>query len=240
MRIVAFRHESTAATIRSTLWWMDDPALLASLFAFTLATAITPGPNNLLLMSSGALFGWRATLPQFAGVQIGFSLVCASAVFGIGALIESWPWLLVIVRIAGATWLSWMGFRYLRAGLAEAWGGAGTASSSGESRADASTAAPLSRPLRFHEAVLFQWINPKAILISVSSAGAFVDLSEIVSERALLICGAYMSNGILAGSVWLTLGSMLNRFLSSGKSAAAVNLVMAALLLATAYYIAFG
>ena len=219
---------------------MDDPALIASLFTFTLATTTTPGPNNLLLMSSGALFGWRATLPHLVGVQIGFAFVCASAVFGIGAVIESWPWLLGIVRLTGAVWLSWMAFRYMRAGLPSARNEESSVEPCGPGDAlGSSQAAPLSRPLRLHEAVLFQWINPKVILISISSASAFVDLSERVAERAFLICGAYLSSGILASSIWLMLGSTLNRLMSSGRSAVALQCAMALLLFATACYIAF-
>lgn len=219
---------------------MPDPGLLASLLAFTLAGAITPGPNNLLLMSSGALFGWRATLPHFAGVQIGFAFVCASAVLGIGAVLESWPWLFTIIRFAGASWLTWMALRYLRL----AWAVSRT---SGRVEAPAtlsnqsSNPPPLpSRPFRFHEAVLMQGVNPKAILISLSTAAAFVDVSEHLWERTIIIGSAYMVTGIFAGSVWLTLGQLVNRAMSTGPSAVLINVVMALLLLGTALYIAFG
>ena len=90
-------------------------ALFASLVGFAFVSSITPGPNNLLLMSSGALFGWRRSLPHLGGVLLGFAVVMASAVFGLGELVDTWPWLLTAVRVAGASWLIWMSIRYFAA-----------------------------------------------------------------------------------------------------------------------------
>ena len=95
-----------------------DKALFLSLIGFAFISASTPGPNNLLLMSSGALFGWRKTLPHLGGVLLGFAVVMSSAVFGLGSLVEKAPWLLGVVRILGSSWLAWMSIRFFKAALA--------------------------------------------------------------------------------------------------------------------------
>ena len=87
-------------------------ALFVSLVGFAFVSSITPGPNNLLLMSSGALFGWRRSLPHLGGVLLGFAVVMASAVFGLGELVDTWPWLLTAVpaELFGHHWFEGIDF----------------------------------------------------------------------------------------------------------------------------------
>ena len=125
-------------------------SLLVSLIGFASVASITPGPNNLLLMSSGAIFGWRRTVPHLGGILLGFAAVMSAAVFGLATLVARWPWLVTVVRVLGASWLAWMSLRFFKAAIRDADPEAGM------------SAAPISRPFRFHEAVLFQWVNPKA------------------------------------------------------------------------------
>ena len=115
-----------------------DTTLLVSLTGFAFISAITPGPNNILLMSSGALFGWQRSLPHLGGVLLGFAILMSSAVFGLGSVVAQWPWLVVIVRVFGAAWLAWMSLRYFIAGM------------HGPQATAASAPAPISRPFRFH------------------------------------------------------------------------------------------
>jgi len=79
-----------------------DTTLFISLLGFASIASITPGPNNLLLMSSGALFGVRRTLPHLGGILLGFATLMTAAVFGLGTLVAEWPWLVTVVKILGA------------------------------------------------------------------------------------------------------------------------------------------
>ncbi|MGI9204493.1 MAG: LysE family translocator [Woeseiaceae bacterium] len=205
-----------------------DNALFISLVGFAFIAAGTPGPNNLLLMSSGALFGWRQTLPHLGGILLGFAVVMASAVFGLGTLVEKWPVLLTFVRVIGATWLAWMSIRFFKAAMS-----ADLANSRVEE-------APISRPFRFFEAVLFQWVNPKAIIASLSSAGAYISIAELAWQRAIIIVGVFFVAGLVACSSWMLAGSALNRYLSTGRSAPLINAGMGLLILATAIFILMG
>ena len=124
----------TVSRYRTRLSCMDS-TLLVSLTGFAFISALTPGPNNLLLMSSGALFGWQRSLPHLGGVLLGFAILMSSAVFGLGSVVAKWPWLVTVVRIFGAAWLAWMSFRYFLASLR------------GPATDADSSPAPISRPL---------------------------------------------------------------------------------------------
>jgi len=205
-----------------------DATLLVSLTGFAFISAITPGPNNILLMSSGALFGWQRSLPHLGGILLGFAILMSSAVFGLGSVVAQWPWLVTIVRILGAAWLTWMSFRYILAGLR------------GPEAGTESSPAPISRPFRFHEGVLFQWVNPKALILVISAAGAYIALAESIVQRALIIVGVFFVAGAISCSIWMIAGDALNRLMSSGKSARYVNLGMGVLILLTALHILLG
>ena len=202
-----------------------DYALLGSLVGFAFVASITPGPNNLLLMSSGALFGWRPTLPHLGGVQIGFAIVMTSAVFGLGKLVDAWPWLVTVVRVAGAAWLAWLSLRFFKAAVRDA---------DTEARMEA---APISRPFRFYEAVLFQWINPKALVAAISTAGAYIAIADEAWQRAIVMVGVFFTVGGVACTTWMIAGESLSRYMSTGRSATWVNAAMGGLILLTAAHI---
>lgn len=205
-----------------------DKALFVSLVGFALIASVTPGPNNLLLMSSGALFGWRQTFPHLAGIQLGFSTLVTAAVFGLGTLVGRWPWLVTIVRILGASWLAWMSLRFFQAG---------TRRSNSEARMEP---APLSRPFRFFEAILFQWINPKGIIAALFSSGAYIAIAESAWQRAIIIGGVFFTTGLVACTTWVVAGDALNRYMSAGNAASWLNGAMGLLILATALFILLG
>ena len=202
-----------------------NSALLASLAGFAFVSSITPGPNNVLLMSSGALFGWRRTLPHLGGILLGFAILMVAAVFGLGSLVMQWPWLVTIVKVLGATWLAWMSVKFFRAGLR------------GPQRIADSSQTAISRPFRFYEGVLFQWVNPKALILVISTSGAYIAIAESLIERALIIVFVFFLAGAVSCTSWLFAGDALNRFMFAGRSARYINVVMGALLFVTAAYI---
>ncbi len=199
-----------------------DLTLLFSMFGFAAISAITPGPNNILLMSSGALYGWRRTMPHLIGVQIGFQLMMLMAVFGLGILVLFLPWLVPISKILGAGWLSWMGVQFLRA----AWDHSRVTSKPKKAK--------VGRPFKLYEAVLFQWVNPKAYIMCLSASGAYIGLSSSTAMRALVIGAVFTSVGLFASMVWMLAGDGLNKYLTDGRRATVFNLVMGLLLFLTA------
>lgn len=203
-----------------------DKALLLSLAGFAFVSSATPGPNNLLLVSSGALYGWRRTLPLLAGILLGFAILLASAVLGLGSIVAKWPQLVDIVRIMGAAWLAAMSVRFFLAAK--------------ETDGVERERAALSRPFRFFEGVMFQWINPKALILALTSAGAYIALADLPVQRAMIIVGVFFVAGLVSCTTWMFAGDVLNRYMSGGRSARYVNLGMGTLILLTAIQILLG
>ena len=200
-----------------------DMALYFSLVGFVVAMSITPGPNNLMMMSSSALFGVRATLPHYLGVQLGFSLMAIAAVFGLGELVQRLPQALILVKAGGAVWLLWMSWQFVRAGLAQ----------SGDVARKDEEARRESRPFRLHEAALFQWINPKAMLMTISASGAYIALAESPGERAIILVGTFILFGAPCGLLWILAGGAIHRFMNDVRWSRLLNLAIALMLVAT-------
>ena len=196
-----------------------DLALYFSLVVFVISMSITPGPNNLMVMSSSMLFGFRATLPHWIGVNIGFSLLLLASVFGLGELVERFPQFLWVVKSVGALWLIWMSSIFMRAAI--------NPKPIDETRSDTS------RPFRIHEGALFQLVNPKALLMTISASGAFIALAEAAAERALIMVPTFFIFGAPCGLLWMAAGGTLHKFLGDPAHARWINAVIALLLLFT-------
>lgn len=195
--------------------------LLLAFITFASVATITPGPNNLMLMSSGTVFGFRRTLPHILGVVLGLALLLGSMILGLGMLIERVPALARAVQFAGSAWLAWLGIRLF-------WG----AITSGDTDREAAGKSS-GRPLRALEAVLFQWANPKAIALTASCAAAFASLSTSVAMRLVVMIFIYSLSALLASLLWTIVGSTLAHLLSSGQSGRVAQIIMGLLFIAT-------
>ena len=125
-----------------------DAALVTAFFAAAIPAFFTPGPNNLMLMTSSARFGLGRTVPHMVGVVLGFPLMVLLVGLGLGEVFEALPILKTILKFVAAAYFLWMAWMLLGLKLHEA----------GSS----------DRPMRLYEAVLFQWVNPKAWAMAVS------------------------------------------------------------------------
>src|SRR5579859_7775498 len=130
---------------------MVDPAPFA---AYSFVMSITPGPNNVMLTASGATFGFRRTLPHMLGISTGCGIQLLAMCAGLGAVFTRWPEVQPVLRWAGALYLLYMGVRMLGSGPV------GDRSSQ--------------RPVTFVEAALFQFLNPKAWIMTLTAASLFL------------------------------------------------------------------
>ena len=120
-----------------------EPLIAFTLFA--IVTTVTPGPNNVMLTATGANVGVRRGLPHLFGVAFGFAFMLALLTVTIGTALTDSPRVLFALRIAGVAVLLWLSWKIA------------TASRNKEAARE--------RPIGFFDAVLFQWVNPKAWLI---------------------------------------------------------------------------
>lgn len=174
------------------------------LILFALVTSITPGPNNLLLMRSGAAFGVRRSLTHLAGIQLGFVGLVVLSHVGVGAMLMALPAAFSLLRWACFGYLLWLAVVILRDARRPALPASPTAGAS-----------PASRPMSLTEAVLFQLINPKAWMMTITIASAFYgDASPRPLELAAAIAICIPIGG-LCMLVWTVWGASVDRMLKA-------------------------
>ena len=204
---------------------MINNALLMSLISLTFLSIITPGPSNLMMMSSSALFGWRKTVPLFLGINFGSAILVSASVYGLGAVLDKWPWLLFAAKSFGTLWLAFLSVKFFK-----------NAFSSIENNQNIMKSETM-RPFRFYEGVLLQWANPKAIIVAIAIAAAFIDIGETPVMSLLIILLIFVVVGMPTASTWLFLGNILNKFMSDDKHFRKFNFIMGSSILITALVI---
>jgi threonine/homoserine/homoserine lactone efflux protein len=190
---------------------MDQETLVA-LFAFAFVSSITPGPNNLMLMASGANFGFRRTLPHMLGVAIGFVFMILMVGIGLVGLFDLWPPAYTVLKVLSVLYMLWLAWKIANAAAPQ-------------------TEQQNQQPMSFMQAALFQWVNPKAWTMALSSITVYApDQSMIAVLWVALIFGVINLPSV---SSWALLGQTMRRWLSSPARLRAFNWTMAALLVAS-------
>ena len=186
---------------------------LLGLVGFSFASAITPGPNNILLWASGATFGLRRTVPHVLGTAVGLGAMALAAAAGIAALLAAVPVLGVAMRVAGSAYLLFLAWQIARSGTL--------------------TAGEASRPLSIVEAAAFQLVNPKAWIFALGAMTTFrpPELGEVIGSLA--IAAVMMAVIVPAAGLWAAFGDALGSLLRRERTRRVVNLVLAALVVAT-------
>jgi threonine/homoserine/homoserine lactone efflux protein len=187
-----------------------DPLPCAT-YAFVMS--ITPGPNNVMLTAAGANFGLRRTVPHILGISCGFGAQVAAVCGGLGIVFTRWPQLHQALKWAGAAYLLYLGWQMLRAHSAQA-GGAG-------------------KPITFLEAAAFQFLNPKAWVISLTAATLFLP-----PQLGQVLASGYVATIVTAVNLpcitaWALFGSSLGLVLARPAPRRIFNWVMAAALAVT-------
>jgi threonine/homoserine/homoserine lactone efflux protein len=187
---------------------------LWALTAFAFVASITPGPNNLMLMTSGVKYGFGRTLPHLVGVILGFALMIAVVGLGLGVLFLRYPQVLPTMRIVGALYMVWLA---LKIALAR----------------PLSEAEPGGRPIGFFAAAGFQWINPKAWAMALGALAAYAGVVDSYAGGVLLIAALCALIAVPCCFAWTLFGASLSRLLRDPRVGRPFNWAMAALLIAS-------
>lgn len=183
------------------------------LVTMAFAAAFTPGPNNVMLASSGATFGFRRTFPHIAGVMVGFPVMILCVGFFLGQVFEASVFLREGLRWAGAGLLLWIAWKIATAGGIGSTGG-------------------VSRPMRFIESAGFQWINPKGWAMTVALTSQFVTAGNSTTVVPI-IAAVFVVMGIGSASLWAAIGTSLAKWLRTGNRLQWFNRAMALLIVAS-------
>lgn len=188
---------------------------LAAASAFTFSMAASPGPNNTMLAASGANFGFARTIPHILGISFGFPVMCVLVGVGLGEVLRANPAVYQAMKWVGAGYLLWLAWRIATSRPA-------TGTDNGTTRG---------RPLRFHEAALFQWVNPKAWMAVTGGIATFTTgRSGIEIDLVLTLAGIFLLITVPSTSCWTALGVGVARVLRHGTALRIFNWCMAALL----------
>ncbi|EAR51585.1 transporter, LysE family putative [Oceanicola granulosus HTCC2516] len=185
-----------------------------ALVAFAFVTTVTPGPNNVMLMASGANFGVRRTLPHMLGIALGLVSMILLLGFGLAQVFERLPAAGTVLKALAIAYLLYLAWRIATA----------------EPRPDAAPGAE-ARPMTALEAAAFQWVNPKAWAMALT--GVTVYLPDRTALTILVAAALFFAVCLPCVSLWAALGQQLRRVLTNPARRRAFNVTMALLLVAT-------
>jgi threonine/homoserine/homoserine lactone efflux protein len=189
------------------------------LFAFVIFATVmffTPGPNNIMLLSSGLTYGFRPTIPHILGITFGFAFMIGAVGVGLGTVFIAYPVLQTILKYAGVAYLV-----YLAAVIAM----------SGPVAPDQDVAR---RPMTFWGAAMFQWVNVKGWVMVIGTITAYAAIAAYPWNIAIQVSLSLLL-GAISCTAWALFGSALRPILTSPRAVRAFNIVMAILLLASLY-----
>lgn len=184
-----------------------------ALLVFTFVGSATPGPNTLMLLASGVNFGFVRTVPHMVGIGLGLGLLLLAVGFGLGHLLTVAPRVYITLKIAGALYLLWLAWKIANAGPVK----------TGEARG---------APLTLLQGAAFQWVNPKAWVVSISAMTIYTDPARY-TPTVLLVVAAFMLVLVPSVALWAGMGTVLRRFLVDPGRLRAFNVTMALLLVAS-------
>ncbi len=181
------------------------------LLGFAFASSITPGPNNMMLMASGANYGLRRTVPHMLGVAIGFAVMIALVGVGLVGLFEAWPPAFTVLKVVSAVYLVWLAWKI--------------ATSPAPSTADANSNG---KPMTFVQAALFQWVNPKAWTMALTAIAVYAGSRSL--PAVLTVAAVFGAINLPSVGVWAAMGQYLRGWMTDDRRRRAFNWGMAALL----------
>ncbi len=195
-----------------------------AIIGFAAAASITPGPNNLLVMTSGLNHGIAASLPLVAGISFGFAVMVLAVGFGLGAVIKANPGLHTAAKIAGLGYMLWLAWKVA------------TSPTTFETRA--ANGPEDARPLSAIAGAAFQWVNPKAWAVALSATAAF-STPGAEPDRLFWLAAIFAAVALASLTVWTAFGNFLRRLVDNPGAIFAFNVAMALLLVVSAAPIAY-
>ena len=165
---------------------------MTALIGFVFFGLFSPGPNVILLTTSGARFGFKRTVPHLLGVALGVGVIAFVTGLGLGALIEAVPSLRVVLMIVAALWILWMAWKLWHAQPIQA--------------------KDTDRPFTFTQAVLFQWVNPKIWAVATSALAIIPDLPA--TTQAITLALTFSGINLCVCLFWTYAGSLLKSLLA--------------------------
>ncbi len=190
--------------------------ILIALMTFSFVSSITPGPNNLMLMASGANFGLRRTIPHMLGISLGHAFMVTMVGVILLQVFVTYPVLNTVLKVLSVGYMVWLAWKIANAVPPEAKSVTGS-------------------PFTFMQAAAFQWVNPKAWFMAITAITNYAPQENGVWVGALTVAAVFAATNLPSVSVWAWLGVQVRRLLRTPRRLRSFNITMAVLLLLSLY-----
>lgn len=188
--------------------------ILSALILFAFVSSATPGPNNLMLMASGANYGFTRSIPHMLGISIGFSMMIVLVGAGLSQIFDTYPISHMILKIISVGYLSYLAWKI-------------------------ATAAPIKRnmsegrPMTFLQAAAFQWVNPKAWAMALTALSVYAPGQTLAAFAVVAVVFGLVN--LPSITLWTMMGQQMARVLTNPRRLQIFNWSMAGLLIASLY-----
>lgn len=183
------------------------------LILFVLSTSITPGPNNTLILASGVNYGIKRSLPHLFGIATGFPLMVVAVGLGVGSLFQQFSILQTVLKIVGTLYLLYLAYKVATAPTKD-------------------IEITKAKPFTFLQALLFQWVNPKAWMMAISGVTTFTAMTHYFID-VISVAAAFILFGAPCTALWMLCGASLRNILHNPTYRRVFNISMALLLVAS-------
>ena len=190
--------------------------ILIALIGFAFASSITPGPNNLMLMASGANYGLWRTVPHMLGISLGHAFMVVMVGVVLLRVFETYPVLNIVLKVLSAAYMLWLAWKIANAVAPEAKEVTG-------------------KPFTFLQAAAFQWVNPKAWFMAITAISAYAPQDMGVLAGSLIVAAVFSATNLPSVTVWAWMGVQVRRWLGTARRLRVFNVTMAVLLVVSLY-----
>ena len=185
--------------------------LVAAMAMFAFVTSVTPGPNNMMLLASGVNFGVKRSLPHWLGVSLGHFVMLLLVGAGLESLLKAYPFVYQVMKVVGFAYLVYLAWGVARSGAPERNGEEAT------------------KPISFFGAAAFQWVNPKAWIMSIGYFSNYMPTDASLTF-VVLTCMMFSAINFPSVGLWVWLGAKLEHYLQQNTARQVFNWTMALLL----------
>ncbi|MFN7223610.1 MAG: LysE family translocator [Paracoccaceae bacterium] len=186
--------------------------LLLALMGFAFATSVTPGTNNMMLLASGANFGFRRSVPHMLGISLGHALMVFLVGMGLAQVFHSMPVLGVALKFVSVAYMVWLAWKIAHAAAPQ-------------------EGAVSGHPFTFLQAAAFQWVNPKAWAMALTAVTVYAGGEGWLAM--LTVAAVFAMVNLPSVSVWTATGQQVRRWLTTNRRLQVFNWTMAILLVAS-------
>ena len=181
------------------------------LVLFGIATAFTPGPNNIMSSYSGFNFGFKRTIPLMLGVIFGWTTMLTLMSSGLIVIFQKYVFLQNIIKILGTIFLIYLAYKIAFSSV--------------------NSSENIKKPVTFFDTFLFQFINPKGVIVAMIAVSTFIDVQNNYLRDALIVIIIYFFMAVFSVSSWCLLGKYLRNFATNENFIKKFNYTMSFLLI---------